>query len=88
MHPSPKPHETCTRLRTKQITRGTFNPTTGAIATTSVETRTQPCGTPLFADAERNTGICSGCHDGWAVPGNRLATDREARLWYLDNFFA
>lgn len=30
----------------------------------------EPCGTPLFGDAERKRGVCQSCLDGWTAEGN------------------
>ena len=37
---------------------------------TGEEWRTEPCGSPLFADEERARGTCRACASGWFVPEN------------------
>lgn len=38
---------------------------------------TEACNIPLFADAERASGICRTCHKGWEVEGNQFANNAE-----------
>ena len=64
--PAKKLHSSCTCLRCKVIKHGTMQWGSNAPAKYShSEVVTEPCGTPLFADDERKTGICRACRDGW-----------------------
>jgi hypothetical protein len=67
----------CGVERVKRITHGRFSddPEVVGLIVDREEVRTEPCGTPLFTDAETNRGICRSCFSGWEVEGNR-PTDR------------
>lgn len=67
----------CGIRRTASVTFGTLNMATGARVKRTTKIVTEPCGTPLFTDDERNAGICRTCSSGWEVAGNRFATPKE-----------
>jgi hypothetical protein len=72
-------HHGCTVLRTKVVTASVMNLFTGEQTVTGQHTETGPCNTPLFTPAERITGICRSCAEGWTHPDNRPATAEEIR---------
>ena len=67
----------CKIQRTKTVTRGTMNIVTGKFAWKAPEIITEPCGTSLFYDDERATGICRSCKHGWEAEGNTFANEEE-----------
>lgn len=70
-------HSYCTVLRHKTLRHGTINMNTGAFSAGEITQVTEPCNTPLFHEAERASGVCRSCADGWEVPGNRPASQAE-----------
>jgi hypothetical protein len=70
---------TCTTLRTRLVRNGTFNIVTGKISEGEATWVTEPCGTPLFDDAQRATGICRSCAEGWTHPENFPAVVKKGR---------
>lgn len=59
-------YNTCAVLRRALGASGTLNMDTGATKFERFEWHTAPCNAPLFADTERNTGVCPSCAAGYA----------------------
>lgn len=64
----------CTQMRRQLITHSTVNLTTGEYTDGAQEWKTQPCGVPLFSDADRTRGTCRSCAKGWTHPNNYPVT--------------
>ena len=60
----------CTVKRRWFMTTGTLDLNTGKTTATSAGWVTQACNGPLFSDTERQTGQCTSCASGWAIPTN------------------
>lgn len=60
----------CTQMRRMVIRRGTMDLATGTSTLDEGTVETRACGTPLFSDQERKTGICRSCASGWTHPNN------------------
>jgi hypothetical protein len=60
----------CTTLRHVKTTHyvGFENALNGVAS--RIEWVTQPCGTPLFSDTEREAGTCRSCLAGWSCSDN------------------
>jgi hypothetical protein len=67
-----KVHSFCSQMRRKLVRSGTLNLATGKTDLPNEEWRDEPCGTPLFTDGERQSGICKSCAGGWTHPENSL----------------
>jgi hypothetical protein len=52
------------------ITHGSFNLTTGEHKKGATEVVVRECGTPIFGDSGRASGICASCRKGWETEGN------------------
>lgn len=63
----------CSVARTWLVTHGTLDLATGQTTEGEKEWRTGPCGSPLFGDTERKTGVCRACARGWEHPNNYSA---------------
>lgn len=84
-----KQHNSCTQMRRKLVTHGTLNMATGATTEGHSEWVDEPCNVPLFADGEREAGLCRSCASGWTHPNNYPLTEAEritapdGRVWRL-----
>lgn len=67
---TPQHHNECTIRRKMMITQYTWNLATDEKKIKNQEWQIRPCGTPLFSDQERTTGICKSCAGGWTHPNN------------------
>lgn len=65
-----KVHSSCQQMRRKLVRLGTLNLATGETSTPDEEWRDEACGTPLFTEEERQSGICKSCAGGWTHPNN------------------
>lgn len=63
-------HTNCIIERRKAVTHYTLNMYTGEKKNRVETVEIEPCGTPLFADWERKSGICNSCRSSWAAEGN------------------
>ena len=72
-------HDICTVLRVKLVTHRTQNLVTGEVRDLGQETVTEACGTPLFSDRDRASGVCGSCRGGFEAESNRFASDEERR---------
>jgi len=70
-------HNSCTVMRTFRRTHGTLDLVTGKTGKGRSETVTEACNVPLFGPPESKTGICRACAEGWEVPDNRFANEKE-----------
>jgi hypothetical protein len=61
----------CEVERQKVVTHGTLDLATGQHTIRSTETVIEQCGTPLFSEQERQSGVCHSCREGWSVEGNQ-----------------
>lgn len=70
-------HHSCTILRTSEVTHGTLSMNGGGYKKGKTEIVTEPCGTPLFDDVRKASGVCRSCANGWEVEGNKFANKAE-----------
>lgn len=69
-------YSACSIIRTKDVEIGHFN-SDGVFVMDRIETRVEPCGTPLFTNLETTTGVCRSCREGWEVEDNVFASPEE-----------
>lgn len=62
----------CPIKRTSVVRHSTVNMKTGEETPGKTEVVTKECGIPLFGDP-----ICRGCAQGWEVPENKFANEKE-----------
>lgn len=67
----------CTAMRHIMRSHMRMNLATGVMTKTAIEETVEPCGAPLFTEAERADGTCRHCAAGWEAEGNRFATPDE-----------
>lgn len=60
----------CTVMRRKLVTHKSFNMGTGDSVEVGQEWVTEPCGIPMFSDAEKQRGTCRSCASGWTHEHN------------------
>jgi len=61
----------CRVERTKRIRSYSVTITGRRVSRVKHETRTEPCGAPLFGAVESATGVCASCACGWTHRGNK-----------------
>jgi hypothetical protein len=71
---APKIHTSCTQVRRMLIKHSAVSMQTGERRELGEEWVTQPCGTPLFAEAEKERGTCRACFSGWVHEHNYPVT--------------
>lgn len=57
----------CKVERIKKVTHYTMDLTDGTMTEGHTETRTEPCGGPLWTDEEHRSGVCRSCRGGLAL---------------------
>jgi len=72
-------HHSCTIVRRFKRQYGHFGSGPKMIID-RVEIVTEACGTPLFSDEEKRSGVCNSCRKGWEVKDNRFATAAQRAL--------
>lgn len=74
-------HQDCRVQRMKLITSYKVILGTGEEVpnSRSQEWKSEPCGTPLFSDATKATGVCRSCAKGWKVDSNYPLDTEENR---------
>lgn len=60
----------CTVMRRKLVTRQSLNMSTGVSVEVGQEWITEPCGIPMFSDAEKQRGTRRSCASGWTHEHN------------------
>lgn len=60
----------CTVMRRKLVTHKSLNMGTGISVDAGQEWVTEPCGIPMFSDAEKLRGTCRSCASGWTHEHN------------------
>lgn len=60
----------CTVMRRKLVKKKSVNMVTGVSVDVGHEWVTEPCGIPMFSDAEKQSGTCRGCASGWTHEHN------------------
>jgi len=70
----------CNVERTYVVTHSTINMATGEMKEGHKETKTGPCGTPLFGELHRKLGVCGSCLKGWEVIDNRPTEKGRAQI--------
>lgn len=73
-----KGFNSCTVMRCKKITITIMSMRTGEHSPETTDTVVEPCGVPLFSDAERANGKCRACAAGWTHPNN-YPVDMDAK---------
>ena len=71
-------HHNCTQLRRKLVTHSRLNLATGQTTEGRKEWRNEPCGAPLFGDADQAVGLCRSCQQGWTDQLNFPICEAEA----------
>jgi hypothetical protein len=74
-----KRYDGCTKTRRVKQTTLTLNAGSGETSETGSAWVTGPCGTPLFSEAEKQSGICRSCASGWTHPENYPVNDATAQ---------
>lgn len=73
--------DSCTKIRRALRRHHSLDMATGVMTDTGYsEWTTGPCNTPLFSDAERTTGLCRACTDGWTHPENYAVEWRVGKV--------
>lgn len=60
----------CTQMRRVLVQHSTMSAQTGEQRDIRNEWETQPCGAPLFSDADKARGTCRSCASGWTHEHN------------------
>lgn len=60
----------CLVMRRKLIRHRRLTLSSGEVTAGTSEWVIEPCGVPLFSDAERAVGQCRSCATGWTHPEN------------------
>ena len=68
----PKYFSDCTKPRRWLVRHSTLSLGTGELGPSDKPSEwvEGPCGTPLFGDEERASGLCRACASGWTDPEN------------------
>lgn len=62
--------DSCMVERSLKRQRGALDVATGKLKYVEAEIVIELCGTPLFMEVERETGVCRTCASGWTHPDN------------------
>jgi len=75
------PFHSCRVERRVTTTAGRLDLATGETVFDGPETtEVRECGTPLFSDERRASGICRSCAEGWEAPGENEFTEAGLEL--------